>query len=152
MQEGSGNSKKEILCESTSNLQTRRDDHTNSTDSDDTEVSYSSSPQAQDHTLTNNSYHDHVYLSDVTRGNGNVSHRLLNMNRYPLTSTRVYSEDESDDSSDDESSTTQVGASIQILPRKHAYISDGYSSHASSSLNGDFSKTTVHHSFLWLLH
>ncbi|PWA52563.1 hypothetical protein CTI12_AA453550 [Artemisia annua] len=81
----------------------------------------------------------HVYSSDVSssvevtrkRGKGNVADRLMMRganNRYSVRSS-AYTEDESDDSLESsEYSTTQVGASIENLPRKDAYTSDGYES------------------------
>nr|XP_043617097.1 uncharacterized protein LOC122588943 [Erigeron canadensis] len=137
-------------------------DDTNSTSEDmstdsDTEVyggRYSvdsSSPQDD----SSNRYHDpvqrrpqyHVYSSDVsssiemTRGRGkqNVGDRLMmnGANRYAVRSS-AYTEDESDDSLESsEYSSTQVGASIENLPRKDAYTLDGYSSHVSSQVMGN---------------
>nr|GEU75605.1 hypothetical protein CTI12_AA453550 [Tanacetum cinerariifolium] len=92
----------------------------------------------------------HVYSSDVSssievtrkRGKGNVADRLMMRganNRYTVRSS-AYTEDESDDSLESsEYSTTQVGASIETLPRKDAYTSDGNASHVSSRVNGDIS-------------
>ncbi|KAJ0694111.1 hypothetical protein HanPI659440_Chr15g0605101 [Helianthus annuus] len=123
-------------------------DDTNSTSEDmstdsDTEVyggrySLDSSSPQDDRvpSVSNNRYHDpvqrrpqyHVYSSDVSSSvemtrNRNVGDRLRGANRYDVRSS-VYTEDESDDSVESsEYSTTQVGASIENLPRKDAYTS-----------------------------
>ncbi|KAI3761739.1 hypothetical protein L1987_52160 [Smallanthus sonchifolius] len=125
-------------------------DDTNSTSEDmstdsDTEVyggrySVDSSSPQDDRapSVSSKRYHDpvqrrpqyHVYSSDVSssievRRKGNVGDRLRGAGRYDVRSS-VYTEDESDDSVESsEYSTTQVGASIENLPRN---TSDGYSS------------------------
>ncbi|KAI3751766.1 hypothetical protein L2E82_22857 [Cichorium intybus] len=101
-----------------------------------------SSNKYRDHDPVQRRPRYHVYSSDVSSSieMRNVADRLMMRGgeRYNVRSS-VYTEDESDDSRSSEFSSTQVGASIENLPRKDAYVSDDYSSYVSSRINEDSS-------------
>nr|KAJ0186748.1 hypothetical protein LSAT_V11C900486900 [Lactuca sativa] len=108
----------------------------------DDRVPSGSSNRHRDHDPVKRGPQYHVYSSDVSSSieMRKVSDRLLMRggDRYNVRSS-VYTEDESDDSRSSEFSSTQVGASMENLPHKDSYVSDGYSSYVSSHVNGDTS-------------
>lgn len=112
----------------------------------DDRVPSGSSNRHRDHDPVKRGPQYHVYSSDVSSSieMRKVSDRLLMRggDRYNVRSS-VYTEDESDDSRSSEFSSTQVGASMENLPHKDSYVSDGYSSYVSSHVNGDTSSRKV---------